>query len=248
VTDPNSVHHGTGDRSGPGPEPERVVVRDRRRIDPLTGEVRKPEATTASGAGGPGTDGPATAPVGPAADPAAEAKLAELTAQLDERTADLQRVTAEYANYRRRVDRDREAITVAARAKVVGELLTVLDDLDRADAHGDLTGAFKAVADRLASALTSTGLESFGTEGDPFDPAVHEAVQHATSSEVAGPTVSMVLRRGYRLGERVLRPAMVVVTDREPDAPDLPTDVLPESGGGGGGGRSSAEHEHNNKG
>ncbi|MBO0876454.1 MAG: nucleotide exchange factor GrpE, partial [Pseudonocardia sp.] len=227
MTDANSVDHGTGDRAGP--EPERVVVRDRRRIDPLTGEVRRPEATSAaSGAGGPGTQGRGAAPVeppgGPAVtDPAAEAKLAELTAQLDERTADLQRVTAEYANYRRRVDRDREAITVAARAKVVGELLTVLDDLDRADTHGDLTGAFKAVADKLVSALTGIGLEAFGAEGDPFDPAVHEAVQHATSSEVAGPTVSVVLRKGYRVGERVLRPAMVVVTDREPGAPDLPT-------------------------
>lgn len=242
MTDPNSVHHGTGDRSGAGPEPERVVVRDRRRIDPLTGEVRKPEAdTTASGAGGPGTDGPGAAPMEPATgtDPATETKLAELTAQLDERTADLQRVSAEYANYRRRVDRDREAITVAARAKVVGELLAVLDDVDRADAHGDLNGAFKAVADKLVSVLTATGLESFGTEGDPFDPAVHEAVQHATSSEVPGPTVSAVLRRGYRLGERVLRPAMVVVTDRAPDAPDLPTDVAPGNG---------AEHEHNNNG
>lgn len=243
MTDPNSVDHRAEDRASP--EPERVVVRDRRRIDPLTGEVRKPAA---AGAGGPGTGGPGAAPSESPGDPAAETKLAELTAQLDERTADLQRVSAEYANYRRRVDRDREAITVAARAKVVGELLTVLDDLDRAHAHGDLTGAFKAVADKLVSALTATGLESFGAEGDPFDPAVHEAVQHATSSEVAGPTVSVVLRRGYRLGERVLRPAMVVVTDREPDAPDLPTDVRPESGGGGGGGRSSAEHENRDRG
>lgn len=238
MTDPNSVHQGAGGRSDPGPEPERVVVRDRRRIDPLTGEVRKPEATSAPGAG-PRPGGPGGAPAESAGDPAAEAKLAELTAQLDERTADLQRVSAEYANYRRRVDRDREAITVGARVKVVGELLTVLDDLDRADEHGDLTGAFKAVADKLVSVLTGTGLESFGTEGDPFDPAVHEAVQHATSSEVAGPTVSVVLRRGYRLGERVLRPAMVVVTDRDPDAPDLPTGVLPGNG---------AEHEDDNKG
>ncbi|WP_245645404.1 nucleotide exchange factor GrpE [Pseudonocardia acaciae] len=204
-------------------------MRDRRRIDPLTGEVRKPESAPAdSGPGGPPGAAPVEPPAG--ADPAAETKLAELAAQLDERTADLQRVSAEYANYRRRVDRDREAITVAARAKVVGELLTVLDDLDRADAHGDLTGAFKAVADKLANALKGVGLEPFGTTGDPFDPAVHEAVQHATSPEVAGPTVTMVLRKGYRLGERVLRPAMVMVTDREPDAPDLPNDVLPGNG------------------
>ena len=202
-------------------EPERVVVRDRRRIDPLTGEVRAPERQQApSGAPGGQPAGPAeTAP-----DPA-DQKLAELTAQLDERTADLQRVTAEYANYRRRVDRDREAIGLAARAQVAGELLTVLDDLDRAQAHGDLTGAFKAVSDKLVTALSSVGLAAFGTQGDPFDPAVHEAVQHSTSPDVTEPTVTAVLRRGYRLGERVLRPAMVAVTDRDPGAPDLPADL-----------------------
>jgi molecular chaperone GrpE len=201
-------------------EPERVVVRDRRRIDPLTGEVRVPEAeqsVSGAGAGGPtGASEPAPGTT-PTPDPAEE-KLAELSAQLDERTADLQRVSAEYANYRRRVDRDREAITVAARAQVAAELLTVLDDVARAEAHGDLTGAFKAVADKLVSALTHVGLTAFGAEGDPFDPSVHEAVQHTTSHDVTGPTVTIVLRPGYRLGDRVLRPAMVAVTDRDPAA------------------------------
>jgi molecular chaperone GrpE len=145
-------------------------------------------------------------------------ELAALRTQLEERTADLQRVNAEYANYRRRVDRDRQIVTTTAKAQVVGELLTVLDDFDRAAAHGDLTGAFKAVADRLTGALTKVGLSAFGAEGDPFDPAVHEAVQHDTSASVSGPTVSAVLRRGYRIGERVLRPAMVAVTDYEAGA------------------------------
>jgi molecular chaperone GrpE len=161
----------------------------------------------------------------------AEEKLAELSAQLDERTADLQRVSAEYANYRRRVDRDREAITVAAKAQVAGELLTVLDDVVRAEAHGDLTGAFKSVADKLVGALNKIGLTPFGTEGDEFDPSVHEAVQHNTSHEVAGPTVTTVLRPGYKLGERLLRPAMVAVTDRDPaagPAPELPAE--PDAG------------------
>ena len=98
-----------------------------------------------------------------------------------ERTADLQRITAEYANYRRRVDRDREAVLVTARTQFVGELLTVLDDLDRADAHGDLTGPFKAVADKITSVVQKLGLESFGLVGEPFDPSVHEAVQHDTA-------------------------------------------------------------------
>jgi molecular chaperone GrpE len=224
-------------------ETDRVVVRDRRRIDPVTGEVRAPEAGSAASGAGTATSGAApgsatgAAPSGSAAraggsgaptsggvgepgaapDPA-EVKLAELAAQLDERTADLQRVSAEYANYRRRVDRDREAITVAARAQVAVELLPVLDDLARAEAHGDLTGPFKAVADKLVGALTKLGLTPFGAEGDPFDPSVHEAVQHTTAPDVTGPTVTTVLRQGYRMGERLLRPAMVAVTDRDPEA------------------------------
>lgn len=145
-------------------------------------------------------------------------ELAALRSQLEERTGDLQRVSAEYSNYRRRVERDRQAVIASAKAQVAGELLTVLDDIERAEAHGDLSGAFKVVADKLVSGLTAQGLESYGATGDEFDPDVHEAVQHTTSPEVQGPTVTAVLRRGYRFGERVLRPAMVAVTDAEPAA------------------------------
>jgi molecular chaperone GrpE len=197
-------------------EGERVVVRDRRRIDPVTGEVRTPAGDEPAG-----VDPETGQPIAdPAADAMADLAAAELAAQVAERTADLQRVSAEYANYRRRVDRDREAVAVAARTQVVSELLTVLDDLDRAALHGDLTGPFKAVADKLVTVVQKQGLEAFGTEGEAFDPAVHEAVQHE-ASDAAGPTVtvvSTVMRRGYRVGDRVLRPAMVAVTDRA-DAP-----------------------------
>jgi molecular chaperone GrpE len=184
---------------------------------------------------GPGLAAPAgAAPAEPALD---DTRVAELTAEVAERTADLQRLSAEYANYRRRVDRDRETVLVNTRAQFVGELLTVLDDVERAGAHGDLTGPFKSVADKLVSVVQKLGLEPFGTEGEPFDPSVHEAVQHE-SADVTGPTVtvlSAVMRRGYRIGDRVLRPAMVGVVDRaddgtttetpdavtvEPDAPD----------------------------
>jgi len=140
-------------------------------------------------------------------------ELDSLRTELDERIGDLQRVTAEYANYRRRVERDRQGVVALAKAQVAAELLTVLDDIERAAEHGDLSGAFKAVADKLVTALATHGLEPFGAPGDPFDPDVHEAVQHATSPEVPGPTVTAVLRRGYRFGDRVLRPAMVAVTD-----------------------------------
>lgn len=204
---------------------ERVVVRDRRRIDPVTGEVRTP-AEQSAGAGPAGPEQPAEQ----ATEPDSVA-AAELAAQVAERTADLQRVSAEYANYRRRVDRDRESVLVGARVQFVSELLTVLDDLDRAEAHGDLTGPFKSVADKLVAVTQKLGLEPFGLEGEPFDPSVHEAVQHEAST-VEGPTVtviSAVLRRGYRIADRVLRPAMVTVADRADDL--APID--PESGGPG---------------
>jgi molecular chaperone GrpE len=216
-----SVHdRNEGAENGDG---ERVVVRDRRRIDPVTGEVRPP-AEQSAGAGLDAPEQPAEQAVGPDA-----VAAAELASQVAERTADLQRVTAEYANYRRRVERDRESVLVGARVQFVSELLTVLDDLDRAEAHGDLTGPFKSVADKLVAVTQKLGLEPFGLEGEPFDPSVHEAVQHEASA-VEGPTVtvvSAVLRRGYRIADRVLRPAMVTVADR---ADDL-AQADPENGG-----------------
>ena len=159
-----------------------------------------------------------------------------LTADRDlaaERLADLQRLQAEYVNYRKRVERDRDAVVRSAKASVVNDLLPLLDDLERAEQHGDLTGAFKAVGDKLISGLQRAGLESFGTEGEAFDPSVHEAVQHNTSPDVAGPTVTVVMRRGYRFGDRVLRAALVGVTDHEPaPAPENP----PPAGGAAGNG------------
>ncbi|MFC4858950.1 nucleotide exchange factor GrpE [Actinophytocola glycyrrhizae] len=209
-----------------GEEP-RVVVRDRRRIDPETGEVRPPAPEQEAGVPDPET--------GVAPEDAVEAEPvpsqeAELKAQLDERTADLQRLQAEYANYRKRIDRDRESVVNTAKAAVAGELLSVLDDVERAAQHGDLTGAFKAVADKLVATLERTGLEPFGHEGEPFDPSVHEAVQHDTSPEVAGPTVTAVLRRGYRFGDRIVRAALVAVTDHEPAAAPAPAAEEPVPG------------------
>jgi molecular chaperone GrpE len=201
----NAAEHGDG---------ERVVVRDRRRIDPVTGEVRPPAGEPAGAHPDAASEQPAEQAAGPDA-----VAAAELAAQVAERTADLQRVSAEYANYRRRVDRDRESVLVGARVQFVAELLTVLDDIDRAEAHGDLTGPFKSVADKLVAVTQKLGLEPFGLEGEPFDPSVHEAVQHEAST-VGGPTVtviSTVLRRGYRIADRVLRPAMVTVADRADD-------------------------------
>ncbi|MBY6708556.1 MULTISPECIES: nucleotide exchange factor GrpE [unclassified Rhodococcus (in: high G+C Gram-positive bacteria)] len=132
--------------------------------------------------------------------------------ELSERTADLQRLSAEFANYRRRVARDKQVDIDNAKASVLAELLGVLDDLDRARKHGDLeTGPLKSVADKLESVITAQGLVAFGDEGDAFDPALHEAVQHEGDGN--DPVVGSVFRKGYKVRDRVLRTAMVAVVD-----------------------------------
>jgi molecular chaperone GrpE len=143
------------------------------------------------------------------------AELAALRSDLDELTRDLQRVTAEYANYRKRVDRDRTAVQEQATGTVLSALLPVLDDLDRARAHDDLVGPFAAVADQLTGALGKFGLTAFGETGDAFDPQLHEAVSHTSSPDVTETTCVEVMRRGYLLGGRLLRPALVGVADPE---------------------------------
>jgi molecular chaperone GrpE len=143
------------------------------------------------------------------------AELAAVRAELDERTRDLQRVSAEYANYRKRVDRDRALVNERATANVISALLPVLDDLDRAREHGELAEGVSAVIDQLATTTAKFGLAPFGEKGDPFDPNRHEAVAHQRSPDVSEPTCVEILRRGYLLGDRLLRPAMVAVADPE---------------------------------
>jgi molecular chaperone GrpE len=128
-------------------------------------------------------------------------------------TADLQRLQAEYANYRKRVERDRAVAHELAIGSVLTELLATLDDIDRASEHNELTGGFKAVADQLTAITTRIGLEKYGTAGDAFDPQIHEALLHDTSSDVAISTASKILQPGYKYKERILRPARVAVTE-----------------------------------
>ena len=128
-------------------------------------------------------------------------------------TADLQRLQAEYANYRKRVERDRAVAHESAIGAVLTELLALLDDVDRAEQHGELTGGFKAVADQLNSITSRIGLEKYGTEGEAFDPQIHEALMHDESADVAVATASKILQPGYKYKERILRPARVAVTD-----------------------------------
>lgn len=128
-------------------------------------------------------------------------------------TSDLQRLQAEYANYRKRVERDRSLAHEMAIGAVLTELLALLDDVDRAEQHGELIGGFKAVADQLNAITTRIGLEKYGIEGDAFDPQIHEALMHETSTEVSVPTATKILQPGYKYKERILRPARVSVTD-----------------------------------
>lgn len=130
-------------------------------------------------------------------------------------TADLQRLQAEYANYRKRVERDRAVASEVAVASVLTELLATLDDIERASTHGELTGGFKAVADQLASLTNRFGLEKYGVEGELFDPQIHEALMHETSADVAQATATKILQPGYKFKERILRPARVAVTEPE---------------------------------
>jgi molecular chaperone GrpE len=258
------------------PEEERQgpVIRDRRRIDPVTGQVRdtgesgskrgptpaggqpkpgkhsvsspsgadageggeaggrpgKPAGSTAtSAAGGESPDGArraggaaagnaeaASASASANADPAA----VQTAAMLAERIADLQRLQAEYANYRKRVERDRLAVREQALANVLHGLLPVLDDIGRAREHGELTGGFKSVADSLESIVAKLGLTPFGESGDPFDPTQHEALMHSYSNEVTEPTAVQILQPGYKVGERIIRPARVAVAEPADDTAD----------------------------
>lgn len=203
----------SGSDEGWNLDPDQVIVRDKRRLDPESGEVRHPVASH--------EDAEALS---------AEALSAEILAEEDklaaELTADLQRVSAEYANYRKRVDRDRVAVVDMATAGLLSGLLPVLDDIQRAREHGDLTGGFASVAEALEGYVGKLGLEQYGEPGEPFDPAVHEALMQAEPDPAATePICAQVMQKGYRLSSaagtgRVLRPARVSVAEPGAAAPD----------------------------
>jgi molecular chaperone GrpE len=184
---------------------EGVKFTDKRRIDPLTGAVREPAAPPPGGEDEADTAGPGPDFLESDFDLAAKA-VAEVT-------ADLQRVHAEYANYRKRVDRDRELVRDVAVGGTLAEFLPVLDDIGRAREHGELDGAFKAVGEALEATVVRLGLEPFGEVGDAFDPVVHEALTHTHSDDVAEPTCVAIYQPGYRFAGRVVRPARVGVAD-----------------------------------
>ncbi len=187
------------DRSAEQGEP--VTFTDKRRIDPQTGQVRDDVGA-----------GPAPSGSAPEAPTVSDESLSEAA----ELVADLQRVQADFTNYRKRALRDQQVATERAKAHVVTQLLPVLYDLDRAREHGDLDSApLKAVADKLIGVLQGLGLAAFGSEGEEFDPALHEAVQH--EGDGSHSVIGTVMRRGYKVGDHVVRHAMVGVVDTVPD-------------------------------
>lgn len=146
------------------------------------------------------------------------AQLDQVRTALSERTGDLQRLQAEYQNYRRRVERDRVTVKEIAVAGLLSELLPVLDDVGRAREHGELVGGFKSVAESLETVVAKLGLQQFGTEGEPFDPTIHEALMHSYAPDVTETTCVAILQPGYRIGERTIRPARVAVAEPQPGA------------------------------
>ncbi|MBD3923614.1 nucleotide exchange factor GrpE [Nocardioides cavernae] len=143
-----------------------------------------------------------------------EHELAAMKGSLADLTNDLQRLQAEYANYRKRVDRDRQLVAESAAYKALTPVIEVLDTIDRAKEHGELEGGFKAVADQLERVVASAGLVRFGQPGDAFDPTFHEALSHlGADAEVEVTTVKHVAKGGYRMGDRVVRAAQVLVVD-----------------------------------
>jgi len=234
VSDPTS--------SGPGGEDEQErrgpTIRDKRRIDPETYQVREPYASAAPAPVGTPPTSSEKAPVSEPQlndlnEPISEndplktpeetdvaplaAEVADLKTALAERTGDLQRLQAEYINYKRRVDRDRDVTRKAGIESVLKDFLPVLDDLRSAREHEELSGGFKAVADEVERVSAKYGLETFGEKGDPFDPNIHEALLHAHATGLSGPTCVEILQAGYRIGDKVLRPARVAVAEPGPE-------------------------------
>ncbi len=209
----------------PTDEPvEGVKITDKRRIDPETGAVREPAPANASAAEAgedptpPDSDhtpGDYAARGGAHADETDDEPVGAVSAEsrVDELTHHLQRVTAEYANYRKRIERDRDAVSEFAVLAVLAELLPIFDDIERAREHGELTGAFKSVGDALQGIAAKLGLETFGAEGDLFDPEEHEALTHTEGEGLDAAIAAKIYQPGFKYKGRIVRPARVGVSE-----------------------------------
>jgi molecular chaperone GrpE len=179
---------------------EGVKITDKRKLDPETGAPRTPSGEQET--------------------PVSEQEVpSDLVVELDpvaELTADLQRLQAEFANYRKRVERDRETTRDLVVSNTLADLLPVIDDIGRARTHGELEGAFKSVGEALETTVSRLGLKPFGAPGDEFDPTKHEAISHEYSAEVSTSTCMNVFQPGYEFNGRIIRAAIVSVADPQP--------------------------------
>ena len=234
----NTNNSGTGD----GGEHQGPVIRDNRRIDPETGEVRKPQDDTAEEAVEAETVEAEVVDVSEVPDtPESVVDAVNADERVVELTNDIKRVQAEYANYRKRVERDRVAVREMATAQVVGDLLPILDDVGRAREHDELNGGLKAVGESLEALVGKLGLEKYGEKDDEFDPNLHEALTLVPVPGITAQTVIEVFQPGYRIGERILRPARVVVGDPLEGGDEPAADTAEQAADAGAGDSSSDE-------
>jgi molecular chaperone GrpE len=210
----NEEEHGSSENRGPGREqendPQKPIVHDNRKVDPKTGQARHPDQEHAES----GDALSQAEDILNSVEVPAEESVAQGVerAEAEELRNDLQRLQAEYVNYRKRVERDRAVAGEMAVIGVLNSLLPVLDDVDAARQHGDLSdGPFAAIAAKLENALKTYGLTRIDETGVEFDPTIHEALIQQPGPDVKTDTVSQVLRSGYKSGDRVLRAAQVIV-------------------------------------
>lgn len=218
---PRGPEEQAGREPGQGPEDKPFQFTDKRKVDPQTSRPREGAAGAGGGTEGDGGEAPQSSdPLeGLDFEPSGEAEVdaAVLAAQAAaaEHLDALQRERASFTNYRNRALRDQEAARAKGVEDVLTALLPVLDDVDRARQHGELTGPFAAISDKLDASLERFGVERYGTVGEEFDPTVHEALMHQTDPEATSTTVNLVIEPGYRIGDRVVRAARVSVVGPE---------------------------------
>ncbi|MFD4993852.1 nucleotide exchange factor GrpE [Cellulosimicrobium cellulans] len=207
-----------GREPGQGPEDKPFHFTDKRKVDPEAGRPR--EGADAGSAGGPAGEGTETDPLAgldfePSDEAGVDAAVLAAKAEAAEHLDALQRERASFTNYRNRSLRDQEAARTKGVEDVLTALLPVLDDIDRARQHGELTGPFAAIAEKFDASLEKFGIERYGKVGEEFDPTVHEALMHQADPEATATTVNLVIEPGYRIGDRVVRAARVSVVGPE---------------------------------
>lgn len=195
---PNDEFVPDGEAGGDGPE-EPIIPDDASQLIDIDSPVDAPVEGTAEER---------------SAEPAASAREEDLEAALAERTADLQRLHAEYVNYKKRVDRDRDVARLKGVESVVNDLLPVVDAIEAARQHDQVDGGFKLVVEALQKVFGKHGLVVYGEVGEEFDPHLHEALmQVPLEGDHTTTVISAVMQKGIQMGDRIVRPARVGVAD-----------------------------------